>query len=762
MSGEMVSSMQKSVGVSGPKKVTKPGKQVTRGQTKVPLSMLPNKPGSGPRNSTAAEELKQLFTEMGLPGEIVPDNVKSYKYIRSSGDLNIQLQSVDRKVLYKKNTIIFRNNIHGRLKNGDFNRIKGIMWGIASVVNITQDKPGFVKITGKLGYFSKTLILKEGSKLQVQSVTTGQNGKKQEGLQHSGHYMVQRGDSLGKKATGPSRLGDALAKGKPVESPTVALKPQAMAAHQSDKSEALKAPFHNKRPHSINQLNRQGKSLNDKSYELQQPVPKTDTTPLMTSEKETIAKEGFSGTTGSVPYKAEMESAFGVSLDNVKAHTGKAATQASKALGAEAYTYGTDIVFRDARPSRSTVAHEVKHVIQQAEGSMASEHGQEAEANQAESLIRSTPSAHIKPEPLQLSGKRYLRFKIKEEITKDELLGSQTGTKKEIPPAKIPGAISYNNKRWQGRLRFELLGFLRGTTVPEGAEFTEEDVKKVAMLQDAAGIDVDGKIGSKTMAVFLHVGLKFSEEVAAARQGTVKLIFYPGELEALQKWEKLHQLYKDDWREMLREGRLSEGEGRLYVKVGGRIVSKYKARGGPPLKFKDEKHTAGPTPAGIYRLGAKHHHTTRSWAWSEIPWGSELRYPGNSKVEYKPPGSQRWKIATKLKKEHIAKRIGKGQELPKIYQFNDFGEWAWNLKRGKSRTAYYLHTTPHSEEVKVGDDLELATSHGCIHLDPRERDEMIKRGYLRRGVILIVKQYTAHLLSGKVRELLNNQGPGKE
>ena len=77
------------------------------------------------------------------------------------------------------------------------------------------------------------------------------------------------------------------------------------------------------------------------------------------------------------------------------------------------------------------------------------------------------------------------------------------------------------------------------------------------------------------------------------------------------------------------------------------------------------------------------------------------------------------------------------------YTKNDFGKWAFNMtKSGSKRTAYYVHTTP--EDEKATDNhagFELSQSHGCVHIRPADRAEMMDLGYLQRGVRMTVKKY---------------------
>jgi hypothetical protein len=71
--------------------------------------------------------------------------------------------------------------------------------------------------------------------------------------------------------------------------------------------------------------------------------------------------------------RSEMEGAFGDSFGDVRVHTDAAASQSAESVGANAYTVGSDIVFRSGHgPGTPTfqrdVAHELEHVRQQRSG----------------------------------------------------------------------------------------------------------------------------------------------------------------------------------------------------------------------------------------------------------------------------------------------------------------------------------------------------------------------------------------------------------
>jgi hypothetical protein len=72
--------------------------------------------------------------------------------------------------------------------------------------------------------------------------------------------------------------------------------------------------------------------------------------------------------------RATMESAFGTSFESVRVHTDAQASQSAESVGANAYTVGSDVVFRSGQfdPGTSvgqrTIAHELAHVVQQSQG----------------------------------------------------------------------------------------------------------------------------------------------------------------------------------------------------------------------------------------------------------------------------------------------------------------------------------------------------------------------------------------------------------
>jgi Domain of unknown function (DUF4157) len=72
--------------------------------------------------------------------------------------------------------------------------------------------------------------------------------------------------------------------------------------------------------------------------------------------------------------RSSMESAFGTSFEQVRVHTDETASRSAESVGANAYTVGSDVVFRAGQfdpgsaAGQRTIAHELTHVVQQSQG----------------------------------------------------------------------------------------------------------------------------------------------------------------------------------------------------------------------------------------------------------------------------------------------------------------------------------------------------------------------------------------------------------
>jgi hypothetical protein len=124
--------------------------------------------------------------------------------------------------------------------------------------------------------------------------------------------------------------------------------------------------------------------------------------------------------------RTSMEDRFGQSFDDVRVHTDTRASQSAESVGANAYTVGSDIVFRSGQFDASsptgqrTIAHELAHVVQQRAGPVDGTEAPggiklsdpsdkfEQAAEQTASEIMSTPAAAQTATPADASAQREL------------------------------------------------------------------------------------------------------------------------------------------------------------------------------------------------------------------------------------------------------------------------------------------------------------------------------------------------------------------
>jgi hypothetical protein len=99
---------------------------------------------------------------------------------------------------------------------------------------------------------------------------------------------------------------------------------------------------------------------------------------LLASEEEPSPVHEVIGSGGGTPLdegtRTSMESAFGTSFQDVRVHADERASRSAESVGANAYTVGSDIVFRSGHfdpgtpTGQRTIAHELSHVVQQSQG----------------------------------------------------------------------------------------------------------------------------------------------------------------------------------------------------------------------------------------------------------------------------------------------------------------------------------------------------------------------------------------------------------
>jgi len=145
---------------------------------------------------------------------------------------------------------------------------------------------------------------------------------------------------------------------------------------------------------------------------------------LAESEEERSPVHDVVGSGGGQPLDAEtrstMEGSFGRSFEDVRVHTGAQASKSAESVGANAYTVGSDVVFKAGQynPSSTTgqrtLAHELAHVVQQSKGPV--------DGTEAAGGIRvSDPSDRFEQAAEQSAGEVMSSIQRQEEPEEEEL-----------------------------------------------------------------------------------------------------------------------------------------------------------------------------------------------------------------------------------------------------------------------------------------------------------------------------------------------------
>ena len=207
--------------------------------------------------------------------------------------------------------------------------------------------------------------------------------------------------------------------------------------------------------------------------------------------------------------------------------------------------------------------------------------------------------------------------------------------------------------------------------------------------------------------------------------------------------------------------------------VNGAVVLKAEAWGGEKADPKKHYDTMKPrqTTPGRYVVFSYEPYRTNTWALSKIEWGTKLSLDptGNHVMFESRSGGKSWtrvedRIPGAAKSELqrlyyllyglTGKYDSDGDLVPEIWVFNDFGAYAVRYfkdrnknkkldpKRGEALSGEMIHTTPDNEaQVAQGTEVKLEPSHGCIHMNPLDRDKFYTAGAFDKGIDLVIHGY---------------------
>ncbi|WP_103069646.1 eCIS core domain-containing protein [Aquimarina sediminis] len=193
--------------------------------------------------------------------------------------------------------------------------------------------------------------------------------------------------------------------------------------------------------------------------------------------------------------QSSMGSAFGADFSSIRIHTGRESIQMNKDLGAQAFTYGSDIHFNEGKYNTNSssgqhlLAHELTHTIQQGK---------------------------VGPSP-KLMNKVIQKKPIGEEV-QDKLRGTNTTLTTEAP---IPGAAPRGRLSPVAPIGFDVMGYadlfesngnipgIRG--IPHNDVLTDEHAGKTKYIyNDIRSTDLDKAKGPKNPTPTLNGYARFA------------------------------------------------------------------------------------------------------------------------------------------------------------------------------------------------------------------------------------------------------------
>jgi hypothetical protein len=233
----------------------------------------------------------------------------------------------------------------------------------------------------------------------------------------------------------------------------------------------------------------------------------------------------------------------------------------------------------------------------------------------------------------------------------------------------------------------------------------------------------------------------------------------------------------DDW--------YAEGESQIHFfptpksliwTVGKKIMLEVEAWGGIkgvrhhhfPHDPVDSGMRPRPTTPGSYVISGWGPYRTRSWDFSRIRWGTELRLDETRQhLLYKTDTlSQPWRpvesiipLATLAYVRRLFsdtwggnRRYDRnGDGIPDVWVLNDFGPMAINYFRDPNRNrkldagekimGEMIHTMPDNEgQTDQGKPVEMQFSHGCIHVRPADLGRLVGQGAFKVGELIVVHE----------------------
>lgn len=203
----------------------------------------------------------------------------------------------------------------------------------------------------------------------------------------------------------------------------------------------------------------------------------------------------------------------------------------------------------------------------------------------------------------------------------------------------------------------------------------------------------------------------------------------------------------------------------LLWRVDGKVELRAEAWGGADPDPANPDPTMEPqrTTPGRYVVHSYAPYRTNTWSLSKLRWGTPLKVvSGDVYYATGKSGAGAWRKLSDLMPGMTPARLQKAHRIlfgkdvvPDTWVFNDFGPKAVRYFRdknhnkkldsdeGEALSGEMIHTTPDNEgQVVKGEAVTLAPSHGCVHVNPVERDKFHAAGAFKRGTDFIIHKYT--------------------
>jgi Protein of unknown function, DUF538 len=144
----------------------KPGKENATNQDQAAREKVAG--GATPEAVSPYEQVQAILKKHNVPGIVLPRNIKSFEYKPSNGALKLTLTSGFMKEIVdakgKSHEVKFEQVLAMKLEQSRLNDVRGITVPTSQSARITDIVTlgnGYLRLTGRIGFFSKSIEIKQ-------------------------------------------------------------------------------------------------------------------------------------------------------------------------------------------------------------------------------------------------------------------------------------------------------------------------------------------------------------------------------------------------------------------------------------------------------------------------------------------------------------------------------------------------------------------------------------------------------------------------